>query len=239
MLFTVADRDGRFQWRPRTLKAQILPHDEIDFSRVLDAWVTRGFVVKYRVKDAWYGCIPTFLKHQVINNREAKSDLPPISDADHVYQPLARVVDACPTREVHALGEGRKGRKGREGKEGISWAAEQPAPDPPDPDFSRLKLIYPKRGGSQRWPEARKAINARLAEGHTWQEIMDGTERYAVFIRATGKERTEHVQQVATFVGTNKSFLEPWDLPATKAEGRLNTNLTAAQEFMRRTEPKQ
>lgn len=123
MLFTVADREGRFAWRPRTLKAQILPHDTIDFSRVLDAWFTRGFVRKYRVDGEWFGWIPTFTRHQVINNRESPSDLPPIEDADEVIQPVtdacgtraARDSDASTTRAVHAQAEGRKGRK--EGKE--------------------------------------------------------------------------------------------------------------------------
>lgn len=118
VLFTVADRDGRFAWRPRTLKAQILPHDDIDFSRVLDAWVTRGFVRKYRVGAEWYGWIPTFTKHQVINNRESPSDLPPIEQADEEYQPVTdacatsapRVGDASVTREVHAQGEGKEGK---------------------------------------------------------------------------------------------------------------------------------
>lgn len=105
-----------------------------------------------------------------------------------------------------------------------------------DPNLDQLKLIYPKRAGSQRWPEVPGATRARIREGHTWEEILAGAERYAAFIRATGKERTEHVQQAATFVGQNKSFLEPWDPPASKAEVRLGSNLNAAQEFMRRTE---
>lgn len=127
MLFTVADREGRFSWRPRTLKAQIVPHDEIDFSRVLDAWLTRGFVVKYRVKGDWFGWIPTFTKHQVINNREAPSDLPSLDAADEVIDSTNNDIDACgtrepreddasATREVHAQAEGRKEGKGKEGK---------------------------------------------------------------------------------------------------------------------------
>jgi hypothetical protein len=48
-LWCVADREGRFHWRPQQLKVEILPYCDIDFSRVLDAWVTRGFVVKYTV----------------------------------------------------------------------------------------------------------------------------------------------------------------------------------------------
>jgi len=123
MLFTVADREGRFPWRPRTIKAQTLPHDDVDFSRVLHAWLTRGFVVKYRVDDEWFGCIPTFTKHQVINNRESASDLPSVDDADEVITSKDAASDAwgtrdgrvevpSATREVHAQAEGRK-----EGKE--------------------------------------------------------------------------------------------------------------------------
>lgn len=141
MLFTVADREGRFAWRPRTIKAQTLPHDMVDFSRVLDAWLTRGFVVKYRVGEEWFGLIPTFTKHQVINNREAASDLPDISLADEVIGKSdndldasgtrqSRDGDACGTREVHAQGEGRKEGKGREGREGTSSAAPA-SPTPP------------------------------------------------------------------------------------------------------------
>lgn len=122
MLFCVCDREGRFVWRPRTLKIYVLPHDDVDFSRVLDALGTRGFLVKYRVNDEWYGCIPTFTKHQSINHRESASDLPALEEAHEVFQWVtdgettreARVVHASATREARGPG-GREG-KGREGK---------------------------------------------------------------------------------------------------------------------------
>ena len=46
-LWCCADREGRFKWEPRRLGVQILPYDQCDFSRVLDALLTRGFIVKY------------------------------------------------------------------------------------------------------------------------------------------------------------------------------------------------
>lgn len=76
-LWTCCDKAGRFRWRPRTLKSDCLPFDDVDFSRVLDALTTRGFVVRYTVGRDEFGCIPTFAKHQYINNRETESDLPP------------------------------------------------------------------------------------------------------------------------------------------------------------------
>lgn len=107
-------------------------------------------------------------------------------------------------------------------------------PDPPE--FLRFKATYPHRSGSQPWQRALQAITARLREGHSWQEILDGTTRYAEFCLATGKVGTEHVQQACRFCGPGKEFLQPWTPPATKSDIRLAGNLSAAEEFMRRTE---
>ncbi len=123
-LWCAADREGRFRWEPRRLGVAILPYDNIDFSRVLDALRTRGFLVKYRVSDVWYGAILSFARHQVINNREAKSQLPAPGEGEPDFpsestQENPRVPHACPTRasrdEHAASGEG-KGRE-RKGKE--------------------------------------------------------------------------------------------------------------------------
>lgn len=117
-LWCQADREGRFEWRPRQLGVDILPYDEIDFSRVLDALATRGFVVKYVSKNKVYGVIPSWRKHQVVNNRERESDIPAPTKSDLENKELPtrdeRDADATPTREERvphgALQEG----KGRE-----------------------------------------------------------------------------------------------------------------------------
>lgn len=75
-LWCVADRDGRFEWKPRTLKLDILPWDSVDFGEVLEALVEAGFVRRYEIKGVAYGDIPTFAKHQRPHPREAKSKLP-------------------------------------------------------------------------------------------------------------------------------------------------------------------
>lgn len=75
-LWTCCDREGRFKWRPRTLKAECLPHDSCDFGKILDALASRGMVVRYEVKGESYGYIPSWGKHQSINQREAASMLP-------------------------------------------------------------------------------------------------------------------------------------------------------------------
>jgi hypothetical protein len=118
-------------------------------------------------------------------------------------------------------------------------AATRPSRNAPDPEFVRFKVTFPARAGSQPWNRALKAINARLSEGHSWAEIIAGAQRYADFIVATGKLNTEFTMQAAAFCGPDKHFLHTWALPTTKAETRLNGNLSAAEEFMRRTETHQ
>lgn len=93
LLWCCADREGRFEWRPRALKAICLPYWDGDFSRVLDALMTRRFLVRYTSGGREYGLVRTFLKHQHINGREPASDLPCPTEPESI-QPF----DASMTR---------------------------------------------------------------------------------------------------------------------------------------------
>ena len=118
-LWCIADREGRFKWEPRRIGVQVLPYDGVDFSRVLDALATRAFVLKYRVGDACFGWIPSFLKHQVINNRESESVLPDPDGNIEEIPANTEESDASATREPREDHACRKEGKGREGKEGV------------------------------------------------------------------------------------------------------------------------
>jgi hypothetical protein len=135
-LWTAADREGRFVWNPRELKLDALPHDTVDFSRVLDALMTRGHIVKYTLDGVVYGCIPSWHDHQVINNRESASEIPAptetsIESATSTREPRVGVAMTTPLMHAQAEGKGREG-KGK-GKEGASAsAARQPPTHPVD-----------------------------------------------------------------------------------------------------------
>lgn len=116
-LWTVADREGRFRWRPRQLKLDVLPFDDADFDQVLEALVAAGFVERYTVAGEDYGYIPSWHKHQVINNRESASVLPAPEDC-HRTAVESRDGDATGTRGdatgtplVHAQAEGEGDRE--------------------------------------------------------------------------------------------------------------------------------
>lgn len=127
-LWCAADRRGRFKWRPQELKARILPYDDCDFSRVLDALTTRGFLVKYASNGTDFGWIPSFETHQVINNRERESILPnPCDGATSTREP--RVNHACPTplNLDQAEGNGREGKGTRNMEQGRDIEAPEPS----------------------------------------------------------------------------------------------------------------
>jgi hypothetical protein len=130
-LWTCCDREGRFKWRPRSLKSEILPFDDCDFSRVLDALATRGFLVKYALpeeKNEMFGFIPSWKSHQFVNNKEAQSDLPEPLEALWILD-----VDACGTREprVSHANPNLALRKGKERKDYI--CPETSSPDQHNP----------------------------------------------------------------------------------------------------------
>lgn len=140
-LFGQSDREGLFVWRPRQLKATILPFDDVDFEDVLRFLCVGGFVGCYESKSTRFGNVLTFARHQVVNNRERASEIPDpwrtrgkaaivfARVADGWKEKKARVADAWGTRaprvRVGTEGNGTEGngtegkgreRKGKEGK---------------------------------------------------------------------------------------------------------------------------
>lgn len=173
-LFTCCDREGRFKWRPRSLKLDVIPYDDCDFSRVLDALMTRGFVVKYEVNGEEFGHIPSFNKHQVINNRESESELPNPS--------TGLILDASSTREArddHApLGE----RKGKEGKEYDETS------------FLEFWYAYPKKTSK---PDALKAWKKIAPDDELKAKIID-----AVNVAKQSKDWTKDEGQFIPYPAT-------------------------------------
>jgi len=75
-LWCVADREGRFKWKPEEIKTDVLPYDDVAMGAVLDALVRYRFILKYKCAGEEYGFIPTFLEHQHVNKNEAPSTIP-------------------------------------------------------------------------------------------------------------------------------------------------------------------
>lgn len=79
-LWCYCDREGRFEWRPKRIKAEILPYDEkCNVMSLLCQLFDRKLIVKYSANGKEYGFIPSFLDHNNPHPHEAKSKIPPFS----------------------------------------------------------------------------------------------------------------------------------------------------------------
>ena len=82
--------------------------------------------------------------------------------------------------------------------------------------FEDLWGLYPRRIGNNPKRKAFNAYNARIKQGNTHQDMIDGLKRYKRFCEVSGTINTSYVMHVSTFLGPDENFLEDWEPP--KAE---------------------
>ena len=75
-LWTLADRDGRLEDRPRKIKMELLPADDVDVDAALDDLAARGFIQRYEIGGCQYIQVVKFDKHQTPHKQEAASTIP-------------------------------------------------------------------------------------------------------------------------------------------------------------------
>jgi len=75
-LWTIADREGRLEDRPKRIKAQVFPYDDVNVDALLDRLAAAGFISRYAVDGLDVVQVRTFVKHQNPHHREPASVLP-------------------------------------------------------------------------------------------------------------------------------------------------------------------
>ena len=75
-LWTLADRDGRLEDRPKRIKMAVFPADNVDVERCLCDLQASGFIDRYEAEGTRCIQIVNFLKHQNPHIKEAPSALP-------------------------------------------------------------------------------------------------------------------------------------------------------------------
>lgn len=147
-LWTAVDREGRFKWKPAELKLDCLPYDDIDFGLILDALAKNNFVVSYKVGEKRFGYIPSWSEHQVINKREAASQLP---------DPNGENASMCVHSTKHVPAHGEREGKGRE-KEGNTPLTPQGAE--PDEIYEAVEM-WNSMAAKHNLPEVQKFTEKR------------------------------------------------------------------------------
>jgi hypothetical protein len=76
-LWCVADREGRLEDKPLSLKMRLFPADAVDGAALIAELVAVGLVVRYQTEGRSYLAIPNFQKRQHVHPKEVPSKLPP------------------------------------------------------------------------------------------------------------------------------------------------------------------
>lgn len=164
-LWTLADRNGILEDRPRWIRAELFPYKpDFDIDNALLALARAGMCVRYVAQDGSELIhITNFLKHQRPNSREPVSNYP-LPEKGQI-KPLAY---ARTRTHAHAQEEGEG--KGREG-EGKGITPLSGKPDVAEEIFAywKAELNHPN---SRLDGKRRKAITARLKEGYTPERIQ-------------------------------------------------------------------
>ena len=75
-LWGIADRAGRLEDRPKKIKAEVFPYDEVNVDAFLGELARRGFILRYEAGGERYIQIVHFDRHQNPHPREAASTIP-------------------------------------------------------------------------------------------------------------------------------------------------------------------
>lgn len=85
-LWTIADREGRMEDRPRRIKAEILPYDDCDVDALLSDLHKHGFILRYEVCGERFIQVVNFVKHQNPHVKESASAIP--APGEHHTSPV-------------------------------------------------------------------------------------------------------------------------------------------------------
>lgn len=138
-LWTLADREGRMLDRPKRIKAEIFPYDNVVIDTELSRLQSAGFIERYEVGELKVIQVNNFTRHQRITGSEAttNSELPAPPTATHMCEEAeGNTEENFGNTEETPRTTGREGK----GKEGKGKDKLFPTPAPPD-SSSVLKSI--------------------------------------------------------------------------------------------------
>jgi hypothetical protein len=196
-----ADREGRLNWKPKTFKIRYFPADSIDVEALCTELTQKRLVVLYGDGFAY---IPSFLKHQHVNPREAKSDL---------LAPFEANVEANEAKSTHSrvthasarVTDTQVGRK--EGKESNDASLTQ--------SFESFWSVYPKRKNKGQAEKAFAKINPDSDLLQTILNAVEGADGSADWLKANG----QFIPYPATWLGARgwedeagSGGAKPWEV---------------------------
>lgn len=176
-LWCYADREGRFEWRPKRIKAVILPYDECDIDEMLMSLHVMTFLGMYDTPNGKVGFIPKFKEHQNPHPHEAKSKLPAKSELNQCHDMSLHVSDMSVECNADSLIPDSLIKNPPTPLQGDDATKPKKKRTPKDPDaytseFEKAWTAYPRKDGKRKAFEAwQKAIKRDMPVADMPQHI--------------------------------------------------------------------
>lgn len=200
-LWTLADREGRLEDKPKRIKMNLFPADDVNVDEALTQLESAGFLLRYTHCADRFIQVLAFSKHQNPHRDEKASLIP--APCEH---------GASTVQEQSQQDGNRADSLIPDSLISDSPIDKQPAGKPleviyPD-EFEQAWEAYPRRPGASK-KDSYKAWNARLKGGVSPNVMIAGVQRYAAYVIAT-QTQEQFVKQPATFFGTGEHYLADW-----------------------------
>ncbi len=204
-LWTEADDQGVFEWKPITIKMRIMPVDNVDVPALLIELERAGVVKSFQQDGKTFGAVRNFCKYQRPKTPKYRA----IKSADirnYVASPYPTSEIEQPEPETFPqngemspqMEEG--GGKREEGRENSLPSASRPAND----DFEEFKRVYPARKGPCGWKATEQKFNSLVKTGVDPKAIVGAARRLAQTLHA--KIGTEYIPKPEKWL-TSEDFV--------------------------------
>ena len=219
-LWTLADRDGRLEDRPKRIKGELFRFDSVEVEPLLQELERHGFILRYEVEGEKLIQVLAFVKHQTPHYSEKKSVIkpPPLQEIrEHIDKPDSKI-----TPGVDAASRGGRNPLNPDSRILTADPGEKPAARkraaPPDRPEDVAQQVWDD------WLALRKGKRADVTAtvlGEARQEAGKAGMTLEAFLRVWCLRGTQ---------GLQADWLKPNERPATQPA----TAATAAEPAWRR-----
>ncbi len=163
-IWTEADDHGVFEWKPVTLKAKLLPADNVDMAELMAETLKHGLTIQFTHEGKQYGVIRGFMKWQRPRQPSYRFPFPKVAElfASNSGSPDAALPQDCATPpEIEPQMEEEGGRR-EEVSDPIGSGADAPQADPVKVLFDEGVKLFTENGCLER--NARSILGKHRAQ---------------------------------------------------------------------------
>lgn len=191
-IWTEADDNGVFEWKPLTLRMKLRPTKDGDITGLMAEMVAVDCIKAFEVGGRKYGAVRNFRKYQRPKYPKAVHPLP---DDLRAYVALSQSIGGIDVDEPDPFPQ--NGETAPQMEDGGGREEER---DRVAREFEEFKLAYPKRDGSNPWKPAYDAFRRAVGKGVSADLIIGSARTYAAECDRKHLTSTDKVAQALTWL---------------------------------------